>query len=98
MEISGKIPPLEPTRHGRKSAEPVEKPAKAVSGTDRVELSSRAKELQAAQAAVKQMDEVDHEKVARIKKQIQSGTYKVDAHKVAGKMLEDSLLGDIDDQ
>lgn len=61
---------------------------------DRVELSAKAKELQAAREAIQKMDDVDHEKVARIKARIEAGTYKVDADKIAGKMIEDSLLGD----
>ena len=61
-----------------------------------MELSERAREIQAAHAAIEQMDDVDHEKVARIKAKIESGTYTVDAQKIAGKMLEDALLGDLD--
>ena len=96
MEISAKIPPVESTAHVKKSREIVNKPVASAPGADRVELSGRARELQAAHAAVKQMGDVDHEKVARIKAQIQSGTYKADAQKIAGKMLEDALLGDLE--
>ena len=96
MEISGKIPPLEATAYIKKSPEIVEKSSVSGPGADRVALSDRARELQAAHAAVKQMDDVDHEKVARIKAQIQAGTYAVDARKIAGKMLEDALLGDLE--
>lgn len=92
MEISNKIPPIEHTAYNRQGVKKVEQ--KPAAKGDSVQISSQAKELQAAQEAIRKMDDVDHEKVARIKAQIEAGTYKVDAAKVAGKMLEDSLLGD----
>lgn len=97
MEISGKVPPLAKTSYVQPSAKPVEKTSAApVAKGDRVELSARARELQAAREALAKMDTVDHEKVARIKARIADGTYKVDAAKIASKMLEESLLDDID--
>ena len=96
MEISNKIPPVAHTAYNRQGVEKVEqKPAPAAKG-DSVQISSQAKELQAAREAIQKMEDVDHEKVARIKAQIEAGTYKVDAAKVADKMLEDALLGDTD--
>jgi flagellar biosynthesis anti-sigma factor FlgM len=44
---------------------------------------------------VAKMDAVDHQKVARIKAQIEAGAYKVDAAKIAAKMIEESLLDDL---
>jgi negative regulator of flagellin synthesis FlgM len=96
MEISDKVPPLAKTPYVKQAAKPVEKPAAAqVAKTDRVELSARAKELLAAREAIAGMDDVDHEKVARIKAQIEAGTYKVDAGKIADKMVDESLLDDL---
>lgn len=95
MEISNKVPPLQGTPYMQPSGKP-----QANQGTspaakgDRVELSAEAKELQAAREAIQKMDDVDHEKVAEIKARINAGTYKVDAGKIAGKMIEESLLGD----
>jgi negative regulator of flagellin synthesis FlgM len=97
MEISGKVPPLAKTPYAQPSAKPVEKTGAApVAKGDRVELSAQARELQAAREALSKMDAVDHEKVARIKAQIAAGTYKVDAAKIASKMIEESLLNDLD--
>lgn len=97
MDISGKVPPLARTSYTQPSAKPVEKTAAApVAKGDRVELSAQARELQAAREALAKMDAVDHEKVARIKAQIAAGTYKVDAAKIASKMLAESLLDDIE--
>ncbi len=96
MEISGKIPPLDRTAYNRTDVKKAEKtPAPAAKG-DRVTISHQARELQAALEAVQKMDDVDHEKVARIKAQIKAGTYRVDAHKAASKMLEDALAADTD--
>jgi negative regulator of flagellin synthesis FlgM len=97
MEISGKVPPLAKTRYAQPSAKPVGKtePVAAAKG-DRVDLSPQAREVQAAREALAKMDAVDHEKVARIKAQIAAGTYKVDAAKIASKIIAESLLDDID--
>lgn len=96
MEISGKVPPLGKTPYVKQSAKPVEKsPAAPVAKGDRVALSAQAKELQAAREAIAKIDNVDHEKVARIKAQVEAGTYKVDAGKIAEKMIDESLLDDL---
>ena len=97
MEISGKVPPLVKTPYARTPSKTVEKtgPSPAARG-DRVELSPQARELQAAREALGKMESMDYEKVARIKFQIAAGTYKVDAAKIASKMIEESLLDDIE--
>jgi len=95
MEISNKVPPIQSTPHVKQpsAAEQKQAVAKAAKG-DQVELSAKARELQAARETIRQMDDVDHEKVARVKAQIEAGTYKVDADKIAGKMIEESLAGE----
>jgi negative regulator of flagellin synthesis FlgM len=96
MEISNKVPPLDKTPYVKQAAKPVEKPVVShVAKADRVELSAQAKEIQAARKVVAGMDDVDLEKVARIKAQIEAGTYKVDAGKIADKMIDESLLDDL---
>jgi negative regulator of flagellin synthesis FlgM len=97
MEISSKIPPVQNTAYIKSSKKTAEiKPAGGPAGADRVELSAKAKELQAAREAIAKMDEVDHEKVARIKAQLKAGTYKVDADKIAARMIEESLLKELE--
>ncbi len=97
MEISGKVPPLVKTPYARTPSKPVEKTGAAPAARgDRVELSPQARELQAAREALSKMEVMDHEKVARIKSQIAAGTYKVDAARIASKMIEESLLDDIE--
>lgn len=97
MEISGKVPPLNKTPCIKQTSKPVEKPASTPAAKgDRVDLSSRARELQAARKAIAEMDDVDHEKVARIKARVQAGTYKVDAARTAAKMIDEALLNDLE--
>jgi negative regulator of flagellin synthesis FlgM len=61
---------------------------------DRVQISQKAREMQAALSQIKQMPDVDEEKVSRIKAQIQAGTYKPDSGTLAEKILAESLLGE----
>ena len=97
MDIPGKIPPLARTSYTQPSTKPVEKTESTrVAKGDRVELSPQARELQAAREALAKMDAVDHEKVACVKARIAAGTYKVDAAKIASKMIAESLFDDID--
>jgi negative regulator of flagellin synthesis FlgM len=96
MEISGKIPPIGPQNFALPADKKPEKVVQPGTGGERVAISDQAKTLQAAFQAVKQMDDMDLDKVARIKAQIKAGTYKVDADKAAGKLIEESLLGDLD--
>ena len=97
MEISNKIPPVQNTAYVKQTSKTEEaKPVDPVPKGDKVELSAKARELQAALDAIQKMDDVDHDKVARIKAQIEAGTYKVDVDKIAGKMIEESLLKEMD--
>jgi negative regulator of flagellin synthesis FlgM len=97
MEISNKIPQVQNTARIKSSAKAAaSKPTGRPAGADRVELSAKAKELQAAREAIAKMDDMDHEKVARIKAQLKAGTYKVDAEKIAGKMIEEALLKELE--
>lgn len=97
MEISGKIPPPNKVPKVGPAARPTGKAAPASPArTDRVELSPQAREIQAALKAVREMDDVDQEKVARIKAQIKAGTYKVDAGKIAARMIDESLMDDVE--
>lgn len=92
MEISNKVPPIQSTSYVKEAAKTsASSAAGSTAKGDKVDLSAKAQELQAASEAIKKMDDVDHAKVAEIKAQIEAGTYKIDANKIAGKMLEESL-------
>jgi negative regulator of flagellin synthesis FlgM len=96
MEISNKIPPVT-NKHLIKAFEThAEKPVTPPAKGDRVNLSAQAQQVKAAQEAIQQMDDVDKEKVAKIKAQIEAGTYKVDSQKAAGNILAESLINDLE--
>lgn len=90
MEISNKIPPIQ-NRPQTITNKPQNDIATRIR-TDRVTLSEKARELQAAQEAVRGMPDVDMDKVSKIKAQLKEGTYFTDAEKIAGAMLKESFL------
>lgn len=55
---------------------------------DSLEISSVAKDLQAALNAVKQSEDVRLDRVNELKKQMDSGTYQVSNKEVADKLVE----------
>lgn len=57
--------------------------AEGTKGTDKVEISSAAKELQ----QVSQVSSARTEKIDSLKKQIQSGTYEVNAQDIAKSII-----------
>jgi len=63
-------------------------PSSKTSTTDKVEISSFAKELQVAKQAVTASTGIREEKVADIKARLENGTYNVDSATFAEKMLE----------
>ena len=58
---------------------------------DKVELSAQAKQIQAAGELIKSYPEIREEKVAEIRHQIQAGTYRIDAGKIANAMLKEAF-------
>lgn len=86
---------------GREPAGGVKRAGKAASSAsgdraqqaagDRVELSSRSVEMAKASEALAQTPDVRSAKVAEIKRQIANQEYKVEAEKVAHKMIVDFL-------
>jgi negative regulator of flagellin synthesis FlgM len=61
----------------------------AAAGANRLELSQRAGEVQAAQQALAEVPEVRADKVAALKAQMAAGTYQVDPEQVAAKIVPD---------
>lgn len=58
---------------------------------DRVEISSDAAVLAKGMETIKSTPDVRADKVAELKKAIQAGTYKMDAAKIAEKMIGSSI-------
>ncbi|MDH2431332.1 flagellar biosynthesis anti-sigma factor FlgM [Pokkaliibacter sp. MBI-7] len=64
------------------------------SSSDKVELSSEAKSMQSIEDQVRQLPDVDQEKVDRIKSAIADGSYSVNSQSIANKMLDiDGMFG-----
>ena len=60
---------------------------RAPGGADQLALSRRAEEIRAARAALAETPEVRAGRVAELKAQIQSGSYRVDPDTVAERIL-----------
>jgi flagellar biosynthesis anti-sigma factor FlgM len=64
----------------------------AAKGTsDKVQLSSKAKEIQKAAIMQGRSEDIRDEKVRQVKMDIEKGTYKVNAAKVATDMLQEAF-------
>lgn len=59
------------------------------SPTDKVQISSRAKEIAELMAVINQMPDIRAEKVAEIKKAIESGNYTINPTKIAESILNE---------
>jgi len=68
---------------------------KPVEKADTVKISEEARELQEAQKVLENIPDVQVEKVAEIKNQIENGTYEIKSGKIAEKMVKDSLLNEV---
>ena len=81
-------------RQGDTPADPSEKKDRPVSSAGS-EMSRKAQELQDARKALKDIPDVREDNVARLKKQIENGTYEIDAEETAEKMIKESLTNDL---
>lgn len=60
--------------------------------TERVDLSARAKDIQQVKQLLEQVPDVREDKVQELKRQIDSGNYRVQADKIAENMMSESLI------
>lgn len=62
---------------------------------DSVSLSNQAKDLKQLEQKLGDFPEMDDERIAEIRSALENGTYKIDAEKLAQKMLEmdESIFG-----
>lgn len=100
MNINSSKPPegqgpnriAQPTQNVAKPAnvEPKDNaaPVKNASPKDRVDISSRSKEIADILSAINQLPDVRTDKVQEIQKSVEAGTYSVDPSKVADKILK----------
>ena len=59
---------------------------------EKVDLSTKAKDIQQAKNALSAVPDVREEKVQEIKSQVEKGKYNVSAEKIAGKMVGESIV------
>lgn len=64
----------------------------ASSPTERVDLSTTAKDVQQLKEKISSLPEVREDKVREIKQKLQDGTYEVSAEQIAGKMVGETIL------
>lgn len=67
-------------------------PSSVMGGGDKVILSPQAREIQDLKNYMKKIPDVREQKVAALKKQIDTGKYKIDSQAIALKMIQDSLI------
>ena len=67
---------------------------KAAAKTDTVVISDAAKRIQEVRTQLDAVPDVDEEKVAQLKKEIEEGTYQRSADEIAGKMIQEGLIND----
>ena len=72
-----------------------DKPEKSAVKTDTVVISDAAKRIQEAKTQLDNIPDVRAEKVAKLKEQVENGTYKVDAEKTADKLIKEHLINDL---
>ena len=68
---------------------------KQVMEEDKVVLSQEAKKIQEAKKLMDSIPDIREEKVAKIKAQIENGTYQVEEKKLAAKIVKESLLNEL---
>ncbi len=64
-------------------------PVARTEGSANTEISSRAKEMAQAKSVAAQAPEVRNDRIERLKQMIAEGKYKVDADKVAERMVKE---------
>ncbi|MCX8031325.1 MAG: flagellar biosynthesis anti-sigma factor FlgM [Thermodesulfovibrionales bacterium] len=74
---------------GKPEARDVSKVSANSTPSDRVDISGRAKEIAELMSAINQIPEVRSDKVAEIKKAIESGNYNINTLKIAQSLLKE---------
>ncbi len=62
------------------------------SPSERVDLSTTAKDIQQLKDALSKLPDVREEKIQEVRKKLEDGTYNVSADQIAGKMVGESIL------
>jgi flagellar biosynthesis anti-sigma factor FlgM len=101
MEIESKPPASDAEVHVKKTQAKEKKEiaskqsSQASLAEDKVVLSPKAKQIGEAKRLLNAVPEIREEKVARIKKKIKNGTYRIDGKEVAAKMIKETFLNEV---
>lgn len=60
--------------------------------TEKVNLSTRARDIQQIRQILDKTPDIREDKVLELKRQIDSGNYRINEEKIAEKMVEESLI------
>ncbi|MBN1571493.1 MAG: flagellar biosynthesis anti-sigma factor FlgM [Acidobacteria bacterium] len=101
MEINGKNPLIVLNQNVQRLESP-QATEKSVKGggeahpdSDRLELSARGQEISHLNDLIQSTPDVREEKVAQVRRELESGTYNVKAEKIAEKIIGGNLLDEV---
>jgi negative regulator of flagellin synthesis FlgM len=81
--------------HDKNKVDPSDnKSDKTAAKTDTVVISDAAKRIQEVRSQLDAVPDVDEEKVAQLRKEIEAGTYQRGADEIAAKMIKEGLIND----
>jgi negative regulator of flagellin synthesis FlgM len=92
FKVKGKIVQDRAKVTGENSAKIATSGSKAAQGEERIALSSQAKDIQKSHEVVKNSSDIRVDKVDRIKAAIADGSFHVDSHELAEKILKDVMI------
>lgn len=78
-------------KEGAGKSDSTESTSSAGGSSEQIVLSSKAKDIQRAQEAVRSAPDIRVDKVNRIKQQLSDGTYQVNTRDVAEKILKEII-------
>ena len=82
---------LEPSQHSEKTL----KGSGEQSDSDRLELSVRSREISHLNDLIQSTPDIREDKVEKVRRELESGTYNVKAEKIAEKILKGNLLDEV---
>ncbi|CAB1060450.1 hypothetical protein D1BOALGB6SA_5216 [Olavius sp. associated proteobacterium Delta 1] len=81
--------------HDKNKVDPSENNTdKTAAKTDTVVISDAAKRIQEVRSQLDEVPDVNEEKVAQLRKEIEEGTYQRSADEIAGKIIREGLIND----
>ena len=90
--ISRGVPQTPQPVHGAKLDSRGQAAAAKTQGTDRVELSDRARALLVASSAIDNTEQIRTDKVESLKQLIKNGEYRVPGEKIAERLLGEGIF------